>query len=163
MPVWDLTTRINWAVILQDRRIAVRVADANLPANKYRYKPIPPIFATPSTNTLLIGTFSETAKPSWFLGATASQYLYVSPSSSIEFTTGVQTDHIVKLGLNRLTLVEFKNYDVSPYLLKLDIPYWLEDVYVEVWQYGGSDNTNSDDIILRLNSIESKIDATHTP
>ena len=163
MPNWDLATLDNWQLILQDSRVAQRVTNAPLAPGDYRYKPIPPIFATPSVNTLLVGTFSQTAKPYWFLGARASQYLYVSPSMSSNFISGVQAGNTINVGLNRLTLIEFKDYNISPYVLHLEIPYWIEDIYVEVWEFTGYMQPDYQDILDRLDSIETKIDSTHTP
>lgn len=135
MSVWDLATRDNWELLLSDRR-AVSYSSNTAPTDlRYKYTPISPIYATPQSHTLLIGTMSNSALQHWFLGAIASAYLYVSPSITSGMTSGVQAGDSKKIGLNRLTLIEFKNYDVSPYVLKLEIPYWLEDIYIEVWEY----------------------------
>lgn len=156
--MWDLATLGNWGLILQDKRIAIPVVNPDLPPNKRQFEAIPPLYANPISNTLLIGTFSETAKPYWFLGATATQYLYVSPSSYGNFVGGVQTSVGTKIGLNKLTLLEFKEYNVHPYVLELAIPYWIEDIYVEVWQFGGYDPPNYQDVLDKLNLMDEKID-----
>lgn len=163
MPDWDLATRENWELILGEQR-TVTYNEGTSPTDlKYKYTPISPIYATPQSHTLLIGTYSSRARTHWFLGARASQYLYVSPSVTSAFISGVQASDTQKCGLNRLTLVEFKNYDVSPYVLELDIPYWLENIYIEVWEYQGATDVSQNeldasDIIERLQRIESKID-----
>lgn len=161
MPDWELATRENWELILSESRI-IQKEDPTKFEYLYEYTPIQPIYATLHSHILLIGTQSNSALNHWFLGARASQYLYVSPSMTSAFISGVQASDTKKCGLNRLTLVEFKNYDVVPYILQLEIPYWLEDVYVEVWEYqghiGGSQlEFDASDIIERLQRIESKI------
>lgn len=162
MPNWDLVIRENWELILS-QQLNVVYNEGTLPTDKkYKYTPISPIYATPQSHTLLIGTYSNRARAHWFLGARASQYLYVSPSMTSAFISGVQASDTKKCGLNRLTLVEFKNYDVVPYTLQLEIPYWLEDIYVEVWEYQGNigdsqTKLDTSDIIERLQRIESKI------
>lgn len=154
MPVWDLATRENWELILSESRL-VTYNNNTLPTDdRYKYTPISPIYATPSSHTLLIGTRSNSARQHWFLGARASQYLYVSPSNNFSYTSGVQALDIKKIGLNRLTLVEFKNYNVIPYVLEIDIPYWLEDIYVEVWEYISTETDLLDD---RLHGIENSL------
>lgn len=161
MPVWDLATRENWELLLSERR-AVTYSNNTAPTDlRYKYTPISPIYATPQSHTLLIGTVSNSALQHWFLGAIASQYLYVSPSMTLDTTSGVQAGDSKKIGLNRLTLIEFKNYDVSPYILKLEIPYWLEDIAVEVWEYQGYIPASEDnsEILDRLDAIEDKLDA----
>lgn len=163
MPLWDLATQGNWDLILAERRAAERIAVNQRRSSIYEYYPIAPFYVAPYSHTLLIGTQSSAAQSYWYLGARASQYLYVSPSMSSNFISGVQAADSKKCGLGRLTLIEFKNYDVIPYTLQLEIPYWLEDVYVEVWEYqgdiGGTQyEFDTSDIIERLQRIEEKMD-----
>lgn len=159
--MWNLATRENWELILSERRNVV-YKDNTLPSqDRYRYTPISPIYTTPNSHILLIGTQSNSALAHWFLGARASQYLYVSPSTTSNLISGVQTSEIKKLGLNRLTFVQFPNYNILPYTLQLEIPYWLEDIYIEVWEYQGvyaDANQQYDDLVLRLDAIETQLD-----
>lgn len=163
MPVWDLATRENWELVLTDNRITVPIPGSETLYGGYSFEPIPPVYAVCNTDTVLVGTFSQSAKPYWFLGARVSQYLYVSPSMSSNFISGVQAGATQRAGLNRLTLFKFENYNVHPYTLSIETPYYIEDIYIEVWQYLAQDNTDSDDILLRLDSIEMKLDAMANP
>lgn len=156
MSAWDLATKENWELLLSERRIAQRIPNSD-PTYEYKYNAIPPIYITPNSRILLIGTQSNSAKSHWFLGARVSQYLYVSPSMNSNLISGVQTSDIKRVGLNRLTLVKFEDYGVYPYTLQLEIPYWLEDIYVEVWEYQGvyaDENQQHEELIARLDSIE---------
>jgi len=162
MPVWDLTTRNNWELLLTERRAVTYNNNTSPNDLQYKYTPIPPIYVAPDYHTLLIGTASNSVKAHWFLGAIASQYLYVSPSGNFSTTSGVQVSDQKKIGLNRLTLVEFKNYNVSPYVLQLEIPYWIEDIYIEIWEYTGYidqtyEGQNYQELLGRLDSIEDKL------
>lgn len=157
MTNWDLATRENWELILSDQRTVVYKEGTQPTAIPYKYAPISPIYANPRSHVLLIGTYSKNARAHWFLGARASQYLYVSPSMNSSFlTSGVQASDTKKIGLNRFTLVEFKNYNIVPYVLQLDIPYWLEHIYVEVWEYQDDLVNDVDD---RLFDIQATLDA----
>lgn len=138
MPSWDLTTRGNWELLVSERRSVIYTNNTSPDSITYKYTPISPIYVTATTHTLLVGIVSNSARRHWFLGARVSQYLYVSPSAAQGLISGVQASDIKKAGLSRLTLIEFKDYNVVPYVVEVDIPYWLEDVYVEVWQYNGS-------------------------
>lgn len=161
MVLWDLAKKDNWELILSDRRSVIYKNNTTPNDITSYYEPIKPIYANPNSHILLIGTASNSAKQHWFLGAKASQYLYVSPSPTTDFVSGVQVANAINVGLNRLTLVKFDNYDISPYILKLEIPYWLEDIYIEVWEYFGylpPDEGNSE-ILDRLDAIEDKLDA----
>ena len=160
MPVWDLATRENWELLLSESR-TVTYTSGTPTDDTYKYTSISPFYTTPHSHILLIGTSSNSALNHWFLGARASQYLYVSPSLSSNLISGVQTSEIKRIGLNRLTLVQFPNYKVLPYVLQLEIPYWLEDIYVEVWEYQGAyygEDEQYENTILRLENIEEKID-----
>lgn len=161
MTYLDLAQRENWELLLSERRIAVKHDKPVRKNSLYEYTPISPIYATPRSRLLLIGTQSDSAEPRWFLGARASQYLYVSPSMTTAYVSGVQAADIKSIGLNRMTLVEFKDYGVSPYVLQLAIPYWLEDISVEVWEYQGYIPIDADnsEILDRLDAIEDKLDA----
>lgn len=156
----DLATKENWELLISESRTVTYTSGT--PANdNYKYTPISPFFANPNSHILLIGTASNSALNHWFLGARASQYLYVSPSVNSNLISGVQTSEVKRVGLNRLTLVRFPDYGILPYVLQLEIPYWLEDIYVEVWEYQGmhyGEDEQYENIILRLESIEEKID-----
>ncbi len=159
MSVWDLSTRENWELILSERRVAQRIPNSSSAQYEYKYIPISPIYTNPNSHTLLVGTYSETALPYWFLGARASQYLYVSPSDDYRFISGVQASDIKRVGLNRLTLIKFEDYGVLPYVLQLEIPYWLEDIYVEVWEYQDIITSEVEQKLLDIESILSDITA----
>lgn len=159
--MWELKNKENWKLISSETRNVVYKDGTKPSDDKYRYTPIPPIFAAPNSNVLLVGIRSESALPHWFLGARVSQYLYVSPSNSPNLVSGVQVAGHIKAGLNRLTLCQFLNYGIYPYVVQLDIPYWLEDIYVEVWEYRGlqlNEDVQYENIMSRLNNIETKID-----
>lgn len=157
MTDWDLVTRENWQLILTDRRIVEKTPPV-VPKAEYSYTPIPPIYAAPNSPILLIGVRSDMALSHWFLGARVSQYLYIEPNLSSGFSTsGVQASDIKSIGLNRLVLVEFKKYNIFPYVLKIEIPYWLEDIHLVVWEYIGiyqDEDEKYQNIIDRLDGIE---------
>lgn len=163
MPVWDLAARENWQLILSEQRLAKNIT--KITASSYTYEPIPALFATLYNPVVLVGTYSVKAKSHWFLGARVSQYLYVSPSQNGNFISGVQVSDIKKVGLNRLTLVKFENYEVLPYVLAIEIPYWLEDIYVEVWEYEGNVVTPEmqelESIRAQLYDLEDKINTAY--
>ena len=135
MTVWDLATLNNWELILAEQRNAQSYKRRT--AYNYQYEPISDIFATPNNHTLLIGSYSNKAKLHWTLGAKASQYLYISPSTISNLIGGVQGGESKTVRLNQLTLIEFPNYSILPYILRLEIPHWLEHIYIEVWEYLG--------------------------
>lgn len=152
--------RENWRLNMFASRQVTRVETPSDPRYEYHYDQIAPIYAQVSSNILMIGTASNSAKPYWFLGAFVSRFLYISPSTSGQFIAGVQAEETRKVGLSRLTLLEFKPYSLDSYLLAIEPPYWLEDIYVEVWEYVGQiiDDADILEIKQRLERIEFKVD-----
>lgn len=68
-----------------------------------------------------------------------------------------------KLWLNRIKLIMFPQL-TSNYAISFDVPKWFKSINLTVWQYTGVDYDSveqslTEDIIPRLMSIESKIDA----
>lgn len=159
MVVWDLAKQGNWQLLLAEERIVQN--RKKITAYNYEYQPISDFFASPKSHVLLIGTISNSAKKHWYLGAKASQYLYISPSLNNNLATGVQVSDTKSIRLNHLNLVKFENYNVIPYVLRLEVPYWLEDIYIEVWEYQGKyygEDEQYENTIVRLEGIEEKID-----
>ena len=164
MPFLDVTPSNKWQRVDANRYLAEIIS--NTP-EKIEYKPIPPIYYTVNSNLLLIGVQSDSAKPYWYLGANVSQYLYIAPDvGNVNFPGGVQASDQKKLGLNRLTLVNFQDFNVIPYILVFEVPYWLRDLYIEVWEHAeGTNNAVEDElkeIKTRLERIEFKLDTTNT-
>ena len=139
----DLEQKSNWNKVFGERLI-VQYTKEDPSKDKYRYIPLAPIYLTLNSNILLVGAQSDSAKSYYYLGAKVTQYLYVSPSSNSQFTQGVKIIDEKRIKLNNLNLVTFQDYNIYPYLLVVEVPYWLEDAYVEVWEYLGT----------KLNSVE---------
>lgn len=160
--MWESIDRTNWRLILSESRTVVYKNNTRPGDKEYDYTPIPPFYATPNSYALLIGVRSENARQHWFLGARVSQYLYISPSPNNNLMSGVQTSDVKKIGLGRLTLLEFSNYNILPYVLEIKIPYWLEDVYIEVWEHSQafveSSKITLADIYADLTAIKEKLD-----
>ena len=125
----------DWQSILTFEEEVISVQNMGI-----SYIPITPKYVQVYKHLIMIGAYSNTAKPWWFLGATVSQYLFISPSATIELPIGVQVAGKQAAGLNRLTLMQFQNFNVTPFVLMIEIPYWLKHVYVEVWEYVGTTN-----------------------
>jgi hypothetical protein len=65
--------------------------------------------------------------------------LLTTPSVTTEFTAAVEdVETSVRCKLGRLNLIRFPDLNLYPYLLIFSTPYWLEDIYLEIWQYSGS-------------------------
>jgi hypothetical protein len=147
---WDLTNNLNWDLVLRNTYKAT--ANPNIRSG---FNPLPPVTVTVDRQVLLIGARNENAKPHWFLAATAYPRLLFSPSSTSQFLGIVQSQAGIQLGLDRLTLVQFKDFYLSPYLLEIRIPKWHQEMLLEIWKYNGA----VEDISAELSKIEAKLDA----
>lgn len=148
MSLVALSLTSNWRLIAQEER-RVKFVEGNVNSQTSRYSPINPIFTLAESNIVLVGVFSETALAHWYLGARVSQYNYISPSRTGRFISGVQTSEQKRARLNQLTLINFEDYKIYPYVLAAEFPYWLEHVYYEVWEYTGTYNSVND-VLLNL-------------
>lgn len=149
--MWDFGNNLNWDLALRQTYNATPATsdDPDL------FLPIPIITVTVESRVLLIGARNQFAKPNWFLAARVSPRLLFSPSSTSEFIAAVASYPRLKIGLDRLNLVRFDNYDNSTYLLEITIPKWHKQMMFEIWQYSGV----MGDLSADLARIESKIDA----
>lgn len=149
---WDFSNSLNWDLVQRNNYFAQSIT-----SDGSQFSPIPSITVLVDSYILLIGCSNPQAKPSWYLAGYASNRLLFSPSSTSEFTAAVQSYPRVKLGLNRLTLVRFTNFNLLPCLLEINIMKWHKQMFLEVWKYSGS----TDEIEATLARIEDKIDTAY--
>lgn len=150
----DIQNSLNWDLALRKTyQSRIPVAEGEL--QPYRPPPIPPITITVDSYILAIGAKSSTAKPSWYLAASVAPRLLFSPSSTSEFIAAVQSEQPQKVFLERLTLIQFIDFGIKPYLLEIRIPRWHQEMYLEVWKYSGEQVTT--DVLNSLNLARQKL------
>jgi hypothetical protein len=123
----DLSGNLNWD-------LAMRRSLTAASAEEGYFLPLPPVFTTIDTQYLMIGTQSSNAKPTWRLGCWASINLLVSPSSLAMLPAGAEFLRR-GCGLGQFTLIEIPLLEPRPYLLKLQIPRWFDQIDLEVWYF----------------------------
>ena len=127
-----LTNNSNWEkVFTADQSV---VYDGNPYTG---YKPIPSMFAVVDKHTLLIGASSATALPHWYLAARVTQYIYTFATETPTIAAGIKTSSTHRIKLGNMSLVQLQNFNFTPFLIMIEIPYWIKDVHVEVWKYLG--------------------------
>lgn len=132
---WDLGNSLNWEPVGTLGRGTTYTAGIipGMDFDKY-WLPIPVKTYTPNSRVLKVGVRNQYAKPNWSLGVFLAQHLQVKPDSGTLFGPNTQTKRYgTKLGM--LTLIEFPEYDSYPYLLRVEIPKWHKEIYLEVWEY----------------------------
>lgn len=147
--MWELGKESNWSLVLRRNYQA-----SPSPSAQSKFIPIPSITANVNSYTLLIGASNPQAQSHWFLGGYASPRLLFAPSANSEFLSLVQSSVGVKFGLERLTLINFPNYNLLPYILEINVARWHKEIMLEVWQYNGS----TENVQSSLDRIEYKID-----
>lgn len=119
----------NWNLVHQNTYIVQPI-----PTNPDRYYPLPPLSILATSNLLLIGGQSSKAEPHWYLAASVIPRYSLSLSGS-QFSPNIQTEAIeYKIPLNRLVLLNLKNYGAVTFFLEIKIPAWHEELSLEVWQ-----------------------------
>ena len=128
----------NWNLVHQNTYIVQPI-----PSNPDRYYPLPPLNILATSNLLLIGGQSSKAEPHWYLAASViPRYSLSLPGS--RFSPNIQTEPTeYKVPLNRLVLLDLKNYDASTFFLEIKIPAWHEELSLEIWQYNQRFLSNS--------------------
>lgn len=149
---WDLANNLNWDRVLTKTYYAQPIT-----TDGSQFKPIPTITALVDSYTLLIGCRNTQAKSNWYLAGHATSRLLFSPSSTSDFTAAVQSYPRIRIGLDRLNLIKFKDFSLLPYVLEINIAKWHKEMFIEVWKYSGS----TDDIEDTLARIENKIDTNY--
>lgn len=150
--MWEFGNSLNWDLVLRRTYYAKPITE-----DFKSFIPIPTITATVDSHILLIGARNSQAKPNWFLAGYAGSRLLFSPSSTSEFIA-VQSYPRVRLGLDRLTLIKFANFDLLPYLLEINVARWHKEMFLEVWKYSG----NVDDVEASVARIEDKLDTSYS-
>lgn len=147
--MWEFGNKLNWRLVTKKSYRA-----QPLQTNPNRFVPIPAITVNVNNQVLLIGVTNPQAKSHWYLAGYVSARVLFTPSYNSDYLSLVQTD-TSKIGLNRLNLFKFSNYNLSPYILEIKIAKWHQEIELEVWEYKGS----IEEIEPSLNRIENKIDA----
>lgn len=97
------------------------------------YNPIAPIIFDSTSTTLLIGGFSESAMPWWYLAGYIEQQGYFSPSFNNPFNKTVLIEESKKVPLGRLAKLTFPNQGYNVYRYSFEPRYYLKDITVELW------------------------------
>lgn len=148
----QLANENNWQNIWSESFQAEPVAN-----NLARYRPIEEISVPVLFNRNVIAVYavSSTAKPRWKFAGLLKQKLQLGLIvGGLPDAVGVK---IRKIWLNQVTLIEFENLADS-YAVSFDIPYWLEQISLTVWQYTGPQAP--EDVLHTdlLQDIKSKVD-----
>jgi hypothetical protein len=151
--MWNLDNSANWTLALSQTYYAQPITP-----DFENYIPIPTISLSVNSYVLLIGCRNPQAKPNWYRAGYASSRLLFTPNNTSSFATAtVQSYSGRRLNLNRLNLIKFKDFDLLPYILDINIKQWHKEMFVEVWTYSGE----TDDIEAQLDRIEEDINTTY--
>lgn len=137
MTRFEFENSLNWNLVTR-----LDLQAAKIHSNPNIYDRIPAKSIAVSKRILMIGCRSTTAKPTWWLGCRASKRLLISPSSTSQFPSAVYTEQR-SCPLNALRLIKFDFDGLYPYLLVLEPPPWLNQLYIEIWAYDGADDLSS--------------------
>jgi hypothetical protein len=135
----DLTNGLNWNLLKREsyRGQIIKV----YPDRSYDFYGVPDVQVVCRSPILLVGVRSTTAPPHWKLGCFASQHLPFIPSSTTEFAAAVnETQEQLKCRLGLLNKIQFPYSGIYPYILNLAFPIYIEQISIEVWQYGEASN-----------------------
>lgn len=116
---------------------------------------ISPVTVVADSYVMMFGFRNDNAPSRWWYAATVSMKLLTLPSSTSEFMASVHA-FSRKCGLRELSIIQFPNYGLLPFLAEIRFPSWHEQMYLEVWKYSGDEINVA---MQTLERIETKIDA----
>jgi hypothetical protein len=153
----DLLNRLNWNLI---KRENYQVIVTKRDAKGYEYTALADLNVVVQSPVLMVGVKTSNWRTTWKTGGWASMQLPITPSSTTEFTAFVEADsrQWVRLLLHKLNLVRFPYLGISPYILNLSFPYWFEDMFLEIWQYGENVDGTFNPPNVELYQIDRKIE-----
>lgn len=142
-PIFELNNSANWELIYSETRTAVFESSTEYqPFPKYT---IPYLF---DSRVLAIKIASSTAKPNWRNAGTIYQYQNL----------GLGVNEKVILFKKRLTLFQTELFVFPPYsagyYLEHDVPWWIDQLTIEIYQYNGTEQTVEAMVQSTLNSME---------
>lgn len=149
-PLVEYGDNLSWNPFVRETYTAQIITTSPL-----YFIPIPDKFFATNSNIIQVGIGSINSKPSWWLGAHVGIELFVPPSSTSQFSQWVEIK-AVPCQLGKLTLIEFPRYSPIPYRVNFRFPRWLQDVYVEVWNYD-TDSLQDDSYSQQLRDIQQSI------
>lgn len=124
---WDLGNNLNWEPIERGRTVTA-VKSGNY------HQPIPTIVLNANSRTVKIGVEAPNAKGRWTFGGWVSQHLPIKPDVGSQFQAFTRTKSS-PLFLRQLNLIEFPDWEIYPYFLRLDFSPWHNQIYFEAWEY----------------------------
>jgi len=154
----DFANNLNWDLVLRQTYFS----QLN-PAYPKGFIPIPSKLIQVDRYTIAIGTSSAQAKPTWRVGAFVVPRLSFSVSSTSVYPRLVRSDKSQNVYLNQLTLLQFKDFGLTPYALEISFPPWMRELSIEIWKYQGDDDARPlqevvADIKTDLDRIELNLD-----
>jgi hypothetical protein len=147
---YSLGNSDNWVLAY-----SVRVTAANAPGSGDRYIPIPEIEVPILLTSQVIAVFcqSSQASPRWKLGGLMNLKVQTGILTGGEFDT--YPFEKKRIWLNRITL--FTLPVLTPdYSLSFDIPYWLRQISISVYEYTGP---IVDPLQVKVDSIDTRLES----
>jgi len=147
----DVAADGAWSKIYEETKDIVRTGPTS-------YLPIAPIeipFLLES-NIIAIGTSSDSAKPTWWLGGTVIQKVDTTVvGGSIEL-------HREKAQLNKVKMLVLPKY-TETFKIEFQVPPWIEDLTLAVWEFQGFSSDAQIDQIeaarAQLTTLDAKLNA----
>ncbi len=143
-PVLDLYGGTSWNYVF---RRTLEARDGPVPNT---FLPIPSEIVVCNSNLVLIGCKPIlSVPPTWRVGCWASLNLNLLPDTQTEFPPFVQVARQA-IAFNIFSLLTCPKYPPQTFFLKLDIPHWLESVYIEALAYDGPYTTRESQQIAEI-------------
>jgi hypothetical protein len=151
-PLLELNSNLTW-------NLAHRVdITAQYTSDQKAFYPIPRQTFTVPSNRILVGTVSDKARSSWWLGCRVSVNIDLGVFDSTSRFGMLGEVWRENVGLRQLRHIEWDDYGVSQYTIILYIPFWLEHFYAEAWWYDGTASSSYEELLKGIDARTIRIE-----
>jgi hypothetical protein len=141
---YQFTNSNNWSIFWHETLQAEDVPNAAT-----RFYPIPKkiIGITLESPIIAIYAHSQSAQGNWKYAGR----IFAKIATGLTVSAGTP-DTVVKVSkfwLNQIEIIRFPNFS-SAYSLEIEIPYWIRDESITIWEYIGDDTNTIHDKLDQL-------------
>jgi hypothetical protein len=153
--ILQLGNTANWSQVFSSTVAAYQIGNG-------KYAPIPKIVIPTQLESPILAVYisCNPNKPTWKFAGWLSQSVFTG--LTIGGVTDAENVQRRKIWLNKITLVRLEKL-ANSYSIDFEVPKWFESVSIQVWEYTGTVEDSTEQLIREireneLKRIEQKVD-----
>jgi len=151
-PLLELNTNLAWNLAFRCDITAQSTADGKA------FFPIARQSFTVPSNRILVGTVSDKAQASWWLGCRVSVNVDLGVFDSTSRFGKLGEVWRENVGLRQLRHIEWDDYGLPSYTIIVQVPFWLEHFYCEAYWYDGAATSSYEELLKGIDARTIRIE-----